>query len=96
LLALEYLRGGGESTVLNCGYGRGYSVREVLEAVKRVSGVAFDVRLAERRAGDPAKLVADPTAIGDRLKWKAKLDDTIIAHALAWEETLKGRASEAA
>lgn len=98
LLALEYLRGSGESTVLNCGYGRGYSVREVVEAVKRVSGVAFDVRLAERRAGDPATLVADPTAIGDRLKWKAKLDDlnTIIAHALAWEETLKGRASEAA
>ncbi|RDI58810.1 UDP-glucose 4-epimerase GalE [Microvirga subterranea] len=98
LLALDYLRGGGESAVLNCGYGRGYSVREVVEAVKRVSGAAFDVRHAERRAGDPATLVADPTAIRDRLKWEAKLDhlDTIIAHALAWEEALKGRSSEAA
>jgi UDP-glucose 4-epimerase len=91
LLALDYLRAGGENATLNCGYGHGYSVLEVVDAVKRVSGVAFDVRLGSRRPGDPATLVADPNRIRDLLRWEARFDqlDTIIAHALAWEKRLK-------
>src|SRR3984893_8078355 len=59
LAALDYLRRGGESCTLNCGYGRGYSVKEVVDTVKRVAGVDFEVRKASRRAGDPASIVAD-------------------------------------
>lgn len=88
--ALRHLRAGGESLVLNCGYGRGASVREVIETVKRVSGVDFPVEAVPRRAGDPAALVADPTRIRDRLAWTPRHDDldTIVAQALAWERRL--------
>ncbi|MBN9600226.1 MAG: UDP-glucose 4-epimerase GalE [Afipia sp.] len=88
--ALEYLRGGGASTTLNCGYGRGYSVREVVDAVKRVSGVDFPVRLAGRRPGDPATIVADTARLRRDLNWTPAYDDldTIVAHALAWERRL--------
>lgn len=88
--ALRHLRAGGESLVLNCGYGRGASVREVIETVKRVSGIDFPVEQAPRRAGDPAALVADPTRIRDRLAWTPRHDDldTIVAQALAWERRL--------
>jgi UDP-glucose 4-epimerase len=97
MLALDYLRAGGDSTILNCGYGRGYSVLEVIEAVKRVSGVDFQVRLGDRRAGDPATLVAGADRIRETLGWKPALDnlETIIAHALAWEEGLKNRRAAA-
>ncbi len=97
MLALDYLRAGGDSTILNCGYGRGYSVLEVIEAVKRVSGVDFQVRLGDRRAGDPAMLVAGPDRIRETLGWKPALHDleTIVAHALAWEEGLKNRRAAA-
>lgn len=98
MLALDYLGSGGDSAVLNCGYGRGYSVLDVIEAVKRVSGVDFEVRLAPRRSGDPATLIAGATKIRELLKWEPKLDnlDTIIAHALAWEDSLKDRRAAAA
>lgn len=88
--ALRHLREGGESLVLNCGYGRGASVREVIETVKRVSGVDFAVEAVPRRPGDPAALVADPTRIRDRLAWTPRHDDldTIVAQALAWERRL--------
>lgn len=88
--ALDHLRGGGDSLVLNCGYGRGYSVREVIASVKQASNVDFPVRETERRAGDPPELVANSAAIRDRLGWTPKLDDldTIVAHALAWERRL--------
>lgn len=88
--ALEYLRGGGDSATLNCGYGKGYSVREVVDAVKRVSGVDFPVRLAGRRPGDPATIVADTVRLRRELNWTpAYADlDTIVAHALAWERRL--------
>jgi UDP-glucose 4-epimerase len=56
--ALAYLRGGGKSVTLNCGYGRGFSVLEVIETVKRVSSVDFKIAFAGRRAGDPAQIVA--------------------------------------
>lgn len=88
--ALEYLRGGGDSATLNCGYGKGYSVREVVDAVKRVSGVDFPVRLAGPRPGDPATIVADTVRLRRELNWTpAYADlDTIVAHALAWERRL--------
>jgi UDP-glucose 4-epimerase len=88
--ALRYLRGGGESVVLNCGYGRGYTVLEVIETVKRVSGVDFEVRLAPRRAGDPVSLVAGAERIRETLGWKPELDDleTIVSHAFGWERRL--------
>lgn len=98
MLALDYLRSGGESAVLNCGYGRGYSVSEVVEAVKRVSGFDFEVRMEGRRAGDPATLIAGADHIRQTLGWKPALDDleTIIAHALAWEAHLKKQSVAAA
>lgn len=87
LAALEHLRGGGESLVLNCGYGRGYSVLEVVDAVRRVSGVDFPVTLSPRRPGDPAALVARAERIRATLGWRPRHEnlDTIVAQALAWE-----------
>jgi UDP-glucose 4-epimerase len=92
--ALAYLRGGGASTTLNCGYGRGRSVLEVIETVKRVSGVDFEVELAARRAGDPAHLVAACERIHSTLGWRPRFNDleTIVTHALAWERRLARRA----
>ena len=88
--ALRHLRGGGESTTLNCGYGRGYSVLEVIEAVKRAAGRDFTVNLAPRRAGDPVSIVAAAARIRKLLGWTPALDDldTIVGHALAWERRL--------
>ena len=93
--ALSYLRGGRESQVLNCGYGRGYSVREVIEAVKRAAGVDFKVREADRRLGDPPEIVASAERIGAEFEWRPKLDDleTIVSQALAWEKQLMHRQS---
>ncbi|WP_103120559.1 UDP-glucose 4-epimerase GalE [Methylopila sp. Yamaguchi] len=97
MLALQHLDEGGENLVANCGYGRGASVREVIDAVKRASGVDFPVRPAARRAGDPAALVADPSRIREILGWVAQHDDldSIVASALAWERRL-GEAREPA
>ncbi|MCS0501267.1 UDP-glucose 4-epimerase GalE [Ancylobacter mangrovi] len=91
--ALRYLRAGGASRVLNCGYGWGYSVREVVDTVKRVSGVDFPVRVAQRRAGDPAAIVAGAHCIKRDLGWSPKLADLdlIVAHALSWEMRLGER-----
>jgi UDP-glucose 4-epimerase len=92
--ALAYLRGGGASTTLNCGYGRGFSVLEVIDMVKRVSGVDFKVERAGRRPGDPAQIVADCARVRALLNWHPEFNDleTIVAHALAWERTLARRA----
>jgi len=92
--ALSYLREGGSSQVLNCGYGRGFSVREVIATVKRVSSADFDVRETGRRPGDPASIVADAKRIKRVLQWRPELDDleTIVSHALAWERRLAERA----
>jgi UDP-glucose 4-epimerase len=91
--ALAHLRGGGTSLTLNCGYGRGFSVLEVVDAVKRVSGVDFNVEFTDRRAGDPARIVADSDRIREVLGWQPQFDDlhTIVSHALAWERTLSTR-----
>jgi UDP-glucose 4-epimerase len=87
LTALDNLRRGGESSTLNCGYGRGYSVKEVIDTVKRVAGVDFEVRQAPRRAGDPASIVANSDRLM-RLGWKPVLNDlpTIVQHAYDWEK----------
>src|ERR1700749_3808283 len=88
--ALSYLRGGGASVTLNCGYGRGYSVLETIEAVRRVSGRNIPVQFALRRPGDIMAMVADTSRIRGTLDWTPQYDnlETIAAHALAWEEKL--------
>jgi UDP-glucose 4-epimerase len=81
---------------LNCGYGRGFSVLEVIEMVKRVSGIDFKVEIAPRRPGDPAQIVAACDRARATLAWTPQYDGlaTIVAHALAWEQRLrKERAS---
>ena len=90
VLALEHLASGGKSLTLNCGYGHGYSVREVLAAVERELGRPLAVQDAPRRAGDPAALVADSTRIRAELGWAPRHDDLdfIVRTALAWERTL--------
>ncbi len=95
LAALGYLRAGRASATFNCGYGRGISVFEVINAVKRVSGTNFPVELTSRRAGDPVALVANVTRIRATLEWTPRLQDldTIVMHALAWERQLTGRNS---
>jgi UDP-glucose 4-epimerase len=88
--ALHHLRAGGEDLILNCGYGRGFSVREVIESVRRVSGFDFAVEMGERRPGDPPRIVANPSRIRMSLNWQPRFQDldTIVAHALAWERRL--------
>jgi UDP-glucose 4-epimerase len=92
-LALHYLRSGGTPLTLNCGYGHGFSVREVIETVKRVSAIDFKVENAPRREGDPARIVAASARIRDALGWHPRYDDlpTIVAHALTWERRLMAR-----
>ena len=88
--ALAYLRQGGAPQVLNVGYGRGYSVREVLQSVERVAGRPLTIREESRRPGDPPMLIARADQIRSVLGWRPKLDnlDTIVKTALAWEQRL--------
>jgi UDP-glucose 4-epimerase len=96
--ALRHLRAGGQNLTLNCGYGLGYSVLDVVEAVKKVSGSNFPVRMSPRRPGDPAAIVARAERIRDELGWQPRYDDLalIVAHALAWERTIPAKPSVAA
>ena len=89
--ALGYLKAGGESHAFNCGYGHGFSVRQVLDTVQRVSGHDLAVRTGPRRAGDPPSLFADISQIRDILGWRPALDDLceIVASALRWERRLQ-------
>jgi UDP-glucose 4-epimerase len=93
LAALRHLRRGGQSLTCNCGYGRGYSVLEVIEVVKRVSGVDFPVTISPRRPGDPAAIVARADRIRAELGWQPQHDDLegIVSQALSWERSLKTR-----
>jgi UDP-glucose 4-epimerase len=88
--ALTYLRGGGESTVLNCGYGHGYSVREVLAAVEQANGSPLNIAEEPRRAGDPPELIAVANRVRDVLGWQPRFDDldTIVRTSLAWERKI--------
>jgi UDP-glucose 4-epimerase len=88
--ALHYLRRGGNSVTLNCGYGHGASVYDVIKAVKRVSGQDFRVEQAPRRAGDTPVLVASSARVRALLGWRPQFDnlDLIVGHALEWEKTL--------
>lgn len=90
LSVLEYLRDGSGSEVFNCGYGQGYSVREVIDAMKEASGVDFPVREAPRRPGDPPILIADNTKVLKHLHWRPQCDDLalICKTALEWEKKI--------
>jgi UDP-glucose 4-epimerase len=89
--ALDYLEGGGASTVLNCGYGHGHSVREVIEAVRKASGVDFRVEEGPRRPGDPSALVASNRRIKEVLGWRPRHDDLeyIVRTAWRWEQKMQ-------
>jgi UDP-glucose 4-epimerase len=88
--ALAHLRRGGEGGIFNCGYGKGYSVLEVISAVERAHGGPINARRVPRRAGDPAGIVAGADRVRDILGWKPKYEnlDTIVSSALAWEKHL--------
>jgi UDP-glucose 4-epimerase len=91
LAALDYLQAGGDSTTLNCGYGHGYSVREVIAAVEKAHGAPIPVEEATRRAGDPPILIAAADRIKDTLGWEARYDDLdlIVQSQLDWEKRLQ-------
>ncbi len=93
LAALTYLRNGGASMVCNCGYGHGQTVKEVVDVVKKVSGVDFKVLMSPRRSGDPASIVARADRAKSLLAWKPVRDnlDDIVKQALDWERRLSNR-----
>jgi UDP-glucose 4-epimerase len=88
--ALDHLRRGGDTVTLNCGYGRGFSVLEVIDTVKRIANVDFKVERGARRPGDPVQIVAAASRIKSMLGWRPQFDDlsTIVGHALGWERKL--------
>lgn len=90
---LAYLRDNDDSVTMNCGYGQGYSVRQVIDVVKKVSGVDFAVKEEPRRAGDPPAIVAGADRIKSTLGWVPKYDnlEQIVQHALTWEQYLRTR-----
>lgn len=94
-LALARLRAGGSSLVANCGYGHGYSVLEVIDSVRRMSGRDFAVEMGPRRPGDAVSVVADASRARQEFGWTPQHDDldAIVADALRWEELLKGKNS---
>ena len=85
ILALEYLLNGGTSEVFNCGYSRGFSVKEVVKVAKKVTGVDFPVEYTDRRPGDPPALVADASKIKEKLNWLPKYNDLEYIIKTAWE-----------
>ena len=93
--ALDHLRGGGGNVTLNVGYGHGYSVRDIIDTVKRVTGRDFPVREGARRLGDPVEVVAEANRIREAFGWTPRYDDieTIVRHALQWELRMEERRS---
>jgi UDP-glucose 4-epimerase len=91
--ALTYLRSGGESSVLNCGYGHGYSVRDVLTAVEKANGAPLNISEQARRAGDPPELVAVAERVREVLGWTPRFDDldTIVKTSLEWERRIAAK-----
>ena len=96
--ALRYLEDGGASTVLNCGYGHGHSVREVVDTVRRVTGIDFPVKEGPRRPGDPSTLVASNRKVREVLGWQPRHDDLeyIVRTAWNWEQRLRAGGGPAA
>jgi UDP-glucose 4-epimerase len=96
LLSLNALRQGKPSEIFNCGYGNGFSVREVISAVERVGGTKLEIRETGRRPGDPATLVANPAKILKELGWESRYSaiDVIVSSALKWEKKLLRRDRE--
>lgn len=94
--ALQYLRGGGKAIALNCGYGKGFSVREVIEKLEEVIGRKLPVETCPRRPGDIGSIIADNTRIKSVLGWEPKYDDLkgIVESALRWEEVLAQKNSQ--
>lgn len=94
--ALQYLRSGGEAIALNCGYGKGFSVREVIETLEEVIGRKLPVKTGPRRPGDIGSIIADNTKIKSLLGWEPKYDDLkgIVESALRWEEALAQKNSQ--
>lgn len=94
--ALQHLRSGGPSLTLNCGYGRGFSVLDVIETMRRVAGVDFEIENAPRRVGDSSQVIAATERVREALGWLPQFDDlpTILSHALAWERELTLRERE--
>lgn len=92
LVALEYLLAGGKSDIFNCGYGHGYSVREVLDTARKVTAVNFKVVETDRREGDPPQLIADSSRLRSKLGWRPQYDDLpyIIRTAFEWEKKIQG------
>src|SRR5262249_10578662 len=91
MAALRHLRAGGKTLIANCGYGRGYSVKQVLDMTQRVSGRDFERRIGPRRRGDAVEVVAEAKLIRAELGWSPRYADlaTIVEHALRWEEQLQ-------
>ncbi len=91
--ALDYLRNNGESTTLNCGYGHGFSVREVIDAINKENGTPILVEEMPRRAGDPAELISVAKKIRQTIGWQPQFDDLnlIVKTSLAWEKKLSGK-----
>ena len=91
--ALSHLRKGGKSGIFNCGYGKGYSVLEVIKAVEKSNGAPFKVDYGPRRAGDPAGIVAGADRVRQELGWMPKYNDLdfIVSSALNWEKHLQRR-----
>lgn len=89
LRALDYLRDEGRSDRMNCGYGHGFSVREVVDTTKKVTGVDFRVEETGRRAGDPPALIADSRLLRDRTGWQPRYDDLTFIIGTAWEWELR-------
>ncbi len=91
VLAMEYLLDGGKSNYFNCGYGRGYSVKEIIDISKKVTGKDFPIKLGERREGDPSILIADNKKIKRELSWEPSYDDITLIIQTAWNWELKRR-----
>jgi len=93
VLALDHLRGNGAGLIANCGYATGFSVLEVLRAVEKSVGRPLPITYGGRRAGDSPKVVANADRVRQILNWQPKWNDldTIVAHALAWEDSLRRR-----
>ena len=91
LAALHHLRNAGTNLVANCGYGRGYSVKQVLDMTQKVAGRDFERRIGPRRRGDAVEVVAEPNLIRNEFGWSPRYADlaTIVEHALRWEEQLQ-------